>query len=107
MKLPGHTLAFGTRLDTIPSQTCYLPRPAAERALAWDARLGPHKKLRVGLVWVFVVLLIFAGRGNISQPGPARPFSCEKGPAPAKEMGEGHFLASNILLGPVFHQEQS
>jgi tetratricopeptide (TPR) repeat protein len=44
-------LAFDTRLDTIPAQTCYLPRPAAERVRAWDARLGAHAKLRVGLVW--------------------------------------------------------
>jgi len=44
-------LAFGTRLDTIPSPASYLPRPPAERVEAWEARLGPHDKLRVGLVW--------------------------------------------------------
>jgi hypothetical protein len=44
-------LTFATRLDTIPAQRCYLPRPAAERVRAWDARLGAHEKLRIGLVW--------------------------------------------------------
>jgi tetratricopeptide (TPR) repeat protein len=44
-------LAFGTRLDTIPAQKCYLPRSPAERVRAWDARFGAHEKLRVGLVW--------------------------------------------------------
>ena len=48
-------LAFGTRLDSIPSGTSYLPRPPASRVLAWEGRLdslvGPRKKLRVGLVW--------------------------------------------------------
>jgi tetratricopeptide (TPR) repeat protein len=48
-------LAFGTRLDTIPSDTSYLPAPAASRVQAWQDRLkdrlDPHNKLRVGLVW--------------------------------------------------------
>jgi tetratricopeptide (TPR) repeat protein len=44
-------LAFGTRLDTIPSATSYLPAPARERIEAWDKRLGARHKLRVGLVW--------------------------------------------------------
>jgi tetratricopeptide (TPR) repeat protein len=44
-------LAFATRLDTIPSDTPYLPAPAPNRVQAWDDRLGPHTKLRVGLVW--------------------------------------------------------
>jgi tetratricopeptide (TPR) repeat protein len=44
-------LAFGTRLDTIPAATSYLPRPAKARVDAWEARLGPHDRLRVGLVW--------------------------------------------------------
>jgi Flp pilus assembly protein TadD len=44
-------LAFGTRLDTIPSQRSYLPAPAGARVQAWRDRLGPHDKLRVGLVW--------------------------------------------------------
>jgi tetratricopeptide (TPR) repeat protein len=42
---------FGTRLDTIPPATSYLPRPAAARVQAWEARLGRHDRLRVGLVW--------------------------------------------------------
>lgn len=44
-------LAFGTRLDTIPSEISYLPAPAASRVQVWEDRLGPHNKLRVGLVW--------------------------------------------------------
>jgi tetratricopeptide (TPR) repeat protein len=44
-------LAFATRLDTIPSATPYLPAPATGLVQAWEDRLGPHSKLRVGLVW--------------------------------------------------------
>jgi tetratricopeptide (TPR) repeat protein len=44
-------LAFGTRLDSIPSATRYLPSPAAARVRVWEQRLGPHDRLRVGLVW--------------------------------------------------------
>lgn len=43
--------AFGTRLETIPSATSYLPLPPNARVQAWDTRLGPRTKLRVGLVW--------------------------------------------------------
>ena len=44
-------LAFGTRLDTIPADTPYLPSPPDSLIQAWDNRLGPRTKLRVGLVW--------------------------------------------------------
>jgi tetratricopeptide (TPR) repeat protein len=48
-------LAFGTRLDTIPSFTSYLPAPAEKRVQAWEARLQETTacpdRLRVGLVW--------------------------------------------------------
>jgi tetratricopeptide (TPR) repeat protein len=44
-------LAFGTRLDTIPSAVSYLPSPAKEHVQAWEQRLGARRKLRVGLVW--------------------------------------------------------
>ncbi len=48
-------LAFKTRLDSIPAEIPYLPPPAPERVKAWQDRLrdrlGPHDKLRVGLVW--------------------------------------------------------
>ena len=44
-------LAFGTRLDTIPSDISYLPAPAESRVRTWEGRLGPHTRLRVGLVW--------------------------------------------------------
>lgn len=44
-------LAFGTRLDTIPSGQSYLPAVAESRVKTWEFRLGPHTRLRVGLVW--------------------------------------------------------
>jgi tetratricopeptide (TPR) repeat protein len=44
-------MAFGTRLDTIPSAISYLPALPEARVRAWKERLGPHDKLRVGLVW--------------------------------------------------------
>jgi tetratricopeptide (TPR) repeat protein len=43
--------AFGTRLDTIPSAIPYLPNPGDDRVQAWESRIGPRRKLRVGLVW--------------------------------------------------------
>jgi tetratricopeptide (TPR) repeat protein len=47
-------LAFGTRLDTIPSAPSYLAAPPA-RAQAWEEALqtdlGPRNRLRVGLAW--------------------------------------------------------
>ena len=42
---------FGTTLDTIPSGSAYLPQPAAERIAAWEQRLGPRGKPRIGLAW--------------------------------------------------------
>jgi hypothetical protein len=44
-------LAFGTKLETIPSATPYLPASAESRLQAWEDRLGPHDRLRVGLIW--------------------------------------------------------
>jgi tetratricopeptide (TPR) repeat protein len=44
-------LAFGTRLETVPGDVPYLPHPDEARVRAWEQRLGPHDKLRVGLVW--------------------------------------------------------
>jgi tetratricopeptide (TPR) repeat protein len=44
-------LAFGTRLDKIPSGVSYLPAPAESRVRVWEDRLGPRNRLRVGLVW--------------------------------------------------------
>jgi tetratricopeptide (TPR) repeat protein len=49
--MSGLPLAFGTRLDTIPPGAGYLPALPESRVRAWDDRLGPHDKLRVGLVW--------------------------------------------------------
>ena len=48
MSLP---LAFGTRLDTVPVLASYLPPVARARVEAWEDRLGPHERLRVGIVW--------------------------------------------------------
>ena len=44
-------MMFGTRLDSIPAETSYLPSPDEARIRAWEMRLGPHDRLRVGLVW--------------------------------------------------------
>jgi Flp pilus assembly protein TadD len=44
-------LAFRTELETIPASIPYLPFPASNRMQVWQDRLGPHDKLRVGLVW--------------------------------------------------------
>jgi len=44
-------LAFRTTLETIPAPTSYLPTPAQDRRQIWEERLGPHDRLRVGLVW--------------------------------------------------------
>jgi ADP-heptose:LPS heptosyltransferase len=44
-------LVFGTRLESIPAEPFYLPRPAADRVQAWEARLGPREKMRIGLCW--------------------------------------------------------
>jgi hypothetical protein len=42
--------AFRTELKTIPPAG-YLPSISPERVAAWEDRLGPHDRLRVGLVW--------------------------------------------------------
>jgi hypothetical protein len=44
-------LAFATRLETIPAAVPYLPAPDPARVRVWEERLGPGRKLRVGLVW--------------------------------------------------------
>jgi tetratricopeptide (TPR) repeat protein len=43
-------LAFGTRLETVPSVTPYL-HAQAEDIAAWKARLGDKRRPRIGLVW--------------------------------------------------------
>ena len=43
-------LAFGTRLETIPSATPYL-RASADSLKNWQTRLGPRSRPRIGLVW--------------------------------------------------------
>jgi hypothetical protein len=49
--MSGLPLAFGTRLDTIPPGAAYLPPLPEGRMRAWEDRLGPRSRLRVGLVW--------------------------------------------------------
>jgi tetratricopeptide (TPR) repeat protein len=44
-------MLFGTRLDNIPVMEAYLPAPGADQVQAWENRLGPRRKLRVGLAW--------------------------------------------------------
>ncbi len=46
MSLP---LAFGTTLETVPSEPAYIVADA-QRSKAWDTRL-PRTKLRIGIVW--------------------------------------------------------
>jgi tetratricopeptide (TPR) repeat protein len=48
MSLP---LAFATRLDSIPPPISFLSRISGDRVHAWEDRLGPHHRLRVGLAW--------------------------------------------------------
>jgi tetratricopeptide (TPR) repeat protein len=43
-------LAFGTKLDSIPSGTPYL-RPPTDLVLAWETRLSARKRPRIGLAW--------------------------------------------------------
>ena len=48
--LTSLALAFGTTLETIP-RPIRLPPLAPGLIRAWEDRLGPHTRLRVGLVW--------------------------------------------------------
>ncbi len=43
-------LAFGTRLETIPSEMPYLRAPP-QAVMNWNVRLGPNSRPRIGLVW--------------------------------------------------------
>ena len=49
--ISGLPVAFGTRLETIPSGVPYLPAPPHHLVQIWKDRLGPPKRMRVGLVW--------------------------------------------------------
>jgi tetratricopeptide (TPR) repeat protein len=49
--LSGLPLAFKTRIETIPSDVPYLPAPSEGLRQAWQERLGPHDRMRIGLVW--------------------------------------------------------
>jgi tetratricopeptide (TPR) repeat protein len=44
-------LAFGTRVDSIPSARAYFPPVPAEELRAWEARLGDRRGMRIGLAW--------------------------------------------------------
>ncbi len=43
-------LAFGTRLDTVPAAVPYLRAPLRRR-VAWEHKLPPSGRARIGLVW--------------------------------------------------------
>jgi tetratricopeptide (TPR) repeat protein len=43
-------LVFGTRLDSVPAPVPYLRAPP-ERLAAWQQRLGPRSRRRIGLAW--------------------------------------------------------
>jgi hypothetical protein len=47
MSLP---LAFRTQLETIPAEIPYLTVPR-ERLARWRRRLGPRRRMRIGIVW--------------------------------------------------------
>jgi tetratricopeptide (TPR) repeat protein len=47
LDLPG---IFGTTPDTVPADIPYV-RPDPARVAAWEAKLGPRRAKRVGLVW--------------------------------------------------------
>jgi tetratricopeptide (TPR) repeat protein len=44
-------LAFATTLHSIPATTPYLPAPELAQVQAWETRLEPHDRLRIGLTW--------------------------------------------------------
>ena len=44
-------MIFRTTLDCVPAGAAYLPHPAAERVQAWESRLVPRGKPRIGLAW--------------------------------------------------------
>jgi tetratricopeptide (TPR) repeat protein len=48
--IPSLAFAFKTTVDTIPARTPYLSA-SPELIARWEQKLGPRKKLRVGLVW--------------------------------------------------------
>jgi tetratricopeptide (TPR) repeat protein len=43
-------MIFRSTVDAIPAKA-YLPQPATERVQAWERRLGPRSKPRIGLAW--------------------------------------------------------
>jgi Tfp pilus assembly protein PilF len=51
-------LAFGTRLETIPSAVPYLCA-SSQAVMNWDTRLGPKRRPRIGLAW----------SGELTHPG--------------------------------------
>jgi hypothetical protein len=50
MPLLSLPLVFGTEVDTIPARVPYLT-PPAERVAAWQKRVGPRTRPRIGLCW--------------------------------------------------------
>jgi hypothetical protein len=50
-KTPTPSKAAQPNPAAIPASVPYLPAPDPARVQAWEERLGPHDRLRVGLVW--------------------------------------------------------
>jgi tetratricopeptide (TPR) repeat protein len=105
-------LAFCTTLDSIPAHVPYL-RADAARLEWWRARLGPRRRLRVGLTWSgglrshLPELAATNGRRNIPLAllGPLRHpeiefYSLQKGDAAEAELRQA--VASN-WNGPEIH----
>ena len=109
MSLP---LAFGTTVETVPARPRYVS-PSAQKALAWQQRLGPRQAPRVGLVWAgaphrsravqrpvdtrrSIPLAQFAA---LSVPGAAF-FSLQKGDPAATQLRD---LEQAGWDGPVIH----
>ena len=50
-KTPIPSKAAQPNRAAIPARVPYLPAPDPARVQAWEERLGPHDRLRVGLLW--------------------------------------------------------
>jgi tetratricopeptide (TPR) repeat protein len=116
MSLP---LAFGTTLNTIPAQVPYL-RAEAVREREWRERLGPARRLRVGLVWAggskpeLAAFAQFNARRDVAlaKLAPLRRarvdfFSLQKGAAAEQELASlqaaGWDGPAITALGPQLH----
>jgi tetratricopeptide (TPR) repeat protein len=83
-------LAFGTRLETIPSTARYLAAPES-KVRAWRDPLGKHDRPRIGLVW--------AGNPRKELPNANRIDS-------QRSMAFGHFAPLFFVSGCEFYSLQ-